>query len=103
MHEIVAWICSQLSSCFSRISADGELIAVVYVVSLSLSQAYWYEDRDLADVSVLQEVASGHGVDAEALIQSKSASQQLRDNTSEVVERGGFGVPRYEPLHHLMT
>ena len=76
---------------------------MVYVTSLSLSQAYWCENRNLADVSVLQEVASGHGVDAESLIQSKYASQQLRDNTSEVVERGGFGVPRYEPLHHLMT
>ena len=45
-------------------------------------------------MSVLHEVASGHGLDAEALVQSSTASQQLRDNTTEVVERGGFGVPR---------
>ena len=57
-------------------------------------QAHFCEDRNLADMSVLNEVASGHGLDAEALVQSSTASQQLRDNTAEVVERGGFGVPR---------
>ena len=68
---------------------------MMYVhVAASLLQAYWYEDRNLTDVSVLQEVVSGHGIDAESLIQSSYASQQLRGNTSELVERGGFGVPR---------
>ena len=43
---------------------------------------------------VLQEVALGHNIDAKSLIQSDAASRQLRQNTSEVVERGGFGVPR---------
>ena len=57
-------------------------------------QAHFCDDRNLSDMSVLHKVASGHGLDAEALVQSPSASQRLRDNTTEVVERGGFGVPR---------
>ena len=61
---------------------------------MSLFQAYWYEEQNVADLAVLKEVAAGHGVDAMALIQSETASQQLRSNTAEVVERGGFGVPR---------
>lgn len=65
----------------------------IYLVS-SLFQVYWYEQQNVADLAVLKEVAAGHGVDAMALIQSETASQQLRSNTAEVVERGGFGVPR---------
>jgi 2-hydroxychromene-2-carboxylate isomerase len=66
-------------------------------ISLShdLYRAHFCEDRNLADMSVLHDVVSGHGLDAEALVQSSTASQQLRDNTSEVVERGGFGVPSF--------
>lgn len=48
----------------------------------------------MSDLAVLKEVAAGHGVDAMALVESSTASQQLRKNTAEVVERGGFGVPR---------
>ena len=59
-----------------------------------LAQAHFCEDRNLGELSVLREVASGHGIDAESLVQSSTASQRLRDNTAEVVERGGFGVPR---------
>ena len=51
-------------------------------------------------MSVLQEVASGHRVDAESLIQSKHASLQLGDNSSEVGERGGFGPGT---SRHLIT
>ena len=46
-------------------------------------------------MDLLREIAAQHGVDAEGLVQSGTASHQLRLNTSEVVERGGFGVPRY--------
>lgn len=60
---------------------------------MSLFQAYWYEQQDVGDHAVLVEVAAGHGVDAMALIKSETASQQLRSNTTELVERGGFGVP----------
>lgn len=49
----------------------------------------------MADLSVLQEVASSHGVDASQLVHSDEASQLLRANTAEAAERGAFGVPRY--------
>lgn len=62
---------------------------------LSWLQAYWCEARDVADLSVLQEVASSHGVDASQLVHSDEASQLLRANTAEAAKRGAFGVPRY--------
>ena len=69
-------------------------VCVGVCVCLCLLQAYWCEQRDVGDHAVLREVAAGHGVDAEALIHSDTASRQLRANTAEVAERGGFGVPR---------
>ena len=68
---------------------------VCVCVRVCLLQAYWCEQRDVGDHAVLREVAAGHGVDAEALSHSDTASQQLRANTAEVAERGGFGVPRW--------
>ena len=49
----------------------------------------------MANLSVLQELASPHGVDASQLVNSDEASQLLRANTAEAAERGAFGVPRY--------
>ena len=57
-------------------------------------QAYWCEDRDVADLSVLEEVAAPHGVNASQLVNSERASQVLRANTAEAAGRGAFGVPR---------
>ena len=50
----------------------------------------------MADLSVLQELATPHGVDASRLVNSDEASQMLRANTAEAAERGAFGVPRYK-------
>lgn len=57
-------------------------------------QAYWYEDRDVADLAVLEEVAAFHGVNASQLVHSERASKILRANTAEAAGRGAFGVPR---------
>jgi 2-hydroxychromene-2-carboxylate isomerase len=78
-----------------RILAGIENQRTRITLSHDLYRAHFYEDRNLGDTSFLCEIASSHGVDAEALIQSSSASQQLRSNTAEVVERGGFGVPSF--------
>ena len=60
----------------------------------SLSQAYWYEARDVSDIGLLEEVAAHHGVNASELVNSDSASKKLRANTKEAADRGAFGVPR---------
>ena len=57
------------------------------------SQAYWCEDKDVTDMGVLQELAAGHGVDVSPILQSDTASQKLRSNTTEAASRGAFGVP----------
>ena len=56
-------------------------------------QAYWYEDKDVTDPAVLQELAAVHGLNVSQILQSDKASQQLRSNTTEAASRGAFGVP----------
>jgi 2-hydroxychromene-2-carboxylate isomerase len=59
-------------------------------------EAYWGEDRDIAQDDVLAEVASRAGLEPTALlarIASPELKQRLRANTDELVARGGFGSP----------
>ena len=59
-------------------------------------EAYWGADRDIADESVLSELAAAAGLDADALlaaIASPEIKQALRENTDELIARGGFGTP----------
>ena len=50
-------------------------------------------------MSFLQQIALKHGFhgDVREIVEDKSspARSKLIENTSEIVERGGFGVPRY--------
>lgn len=59
-------------------------------------EAYWGEDRDLAQPDVIRDVASRVGLDPEALlvrIASPEIKAALRANTDELVARGGYGSP----------
>ena len=59
-------------------------------------QAYWSEDRDIADPGVLVELAQAAGLDGEALlaaIADQAVKDRLRGNTDELIDRGGFGSP----------
>lgn len=59
-------------------------------------QAYWSEDRDISDDRVIAGVATASGVDPAALfaaIATDAVKAQLRRNTEELIERGGFGSP----------
>lgn len=58
--------------------------------------AYWTEDRDISDDAVIADVAARAGVDAAALfaaIATDEIKAKLRDNTDELIARGGFGSP----------
>ena len=58
--------------------------------------AYFTDQRNLDDPSVLAEVASECGLDGEALIR-RSGEQEIKDrlrsNTQEAIDRGAFGSP----------
>jgi 2-hydroxychromene-2-carboxylate isomerase len=59
-------------------------------------EAYWGEDRDISQDDVLAEVVARVGL-PEAEFFSRIAAleykQKLRDNTEELIARGGFGSP----------
>jgi 2-hydroxychromene-2-carboxylate isomerase len=59
-------------------------------------EAYWGDDRDISQDTVLRDVCEGLGLDADALLAAAEAPEikaQLRANTDEVMARGGFGSP----------
>ncbi len=57
-----------------------------------LWHAYWTDNADLTDRSVLRRIAATHGVDADC-IDSQATRDELRANTDAAVEAGVFGVP----------
>ena len=59
-------------------------------------EAYWGEDKDISQDSVLTEICRKLGIDPDAFfkgISEQAIKDQLKDNTDEVMARGGFGSP----------
>lgn len=59
-------------------------------------EAYWRDDRDISEPSLLADLAARSGLDATAFlagIERADIRQRLRDNGDELVRRGGFGSP----------
>lgn len=59
-------------------------------------EAYWGEDRDISQQQVLEEIAGQAGLDVATFwnqIKSDGIKNQLKQNTEEVIARGGFGSP----------
>jgi 2-hydroxychromene-2-carboxylate isomerase len=59
-------------------------------------EIYWGENQDISQDAVLARVCERVGVDAARvfeLIAQPSIKEQLRLNTEEVMQRGGFGSP----------
>ena len=64
----------------------------------ALFQAMWRDEKNVGDATVLGEVLSGAGLDAEAIlgrIGDDDIKQQLKANSDEAVERGAFGAPTF--------
>jgi 2-hydroxychromene-2-carboxylate isomerase len=59
-------------------------------------KAYWIDDKDISQVSVLTELCAKLGFDPVTLlaaIDRQSVKDTLRANTRELIDRGGFGSP----------
>ncbi len=59
-------------------------------------QAYWSREEDISDDAVLARICLACGIEPaafQAAIQSAPIKQQLKDNTEELIRRGGFGSP----------
>jgi 2-hydroxychromene-2-carboxylate isomerase len=59
-------------------------------------EAYWGEDRDISQDAEIELLAARVGLDPAAVlagIAEPEVKQRLRDNTDELIARGGFGSP----------
>ena len=65
-------------------------------LSWALFRAYWGEDKDISDRDILAQLGASVGLDGKWLVErldSDAIKSRLRENTEELVSRGGFGSP----------
>ena len=73
-----------------------ELECKLVVFARAVFEAYWGDDRDIADDEVLADICRSIGSDPQAFfagIARQTIKEKLRENTSELMSRGGFGSP----------
>ena len=59
-------------------------------------EAYWAQEQDISQDDILAEICEAVGINVKAFfdgIGQQAIKDQLKTNTTEVVERGGFGSP----------
>ena len=59
-------------------------------------ESYWGRGEAISQPEVLAELSRSVGLDAEEVAQKSATApfkQKLRDNTDELIARGGFGTP----------
>jgi len=74
------------------LEGDGKLVAFARAVF----EAYWGEDQDISDERVLGDICTRVGVDRLAFLTAlaePALKRKLKENTDELIERGGFGSP----------
>jgi 2-hydroxychromene-2-carboxylate isomerase len=75
--------------------AAGELDALV-PFARAVFEAYWGDLRDISRPEILAEIAETAGLNSRSLFtraESAEVKNRLRENTDELIERGGFGSP----------
>ncbi len=58
--------------------------------------AYWGDDQDISQVPVLRAICARAGLDADAMLAAtdrQEVKDRLRNNTQELMDRGGYGSP----------
>lgn len=59
-------------------------------------EAYWSDDRDISKEDALADIAAKAGLERQrffSTIEAESCKARLRENTDELIKRGGFGSP----------
>lgn len=78
------------------LKAQGPVATLMEPFAEAVFQAYWSDDQDIAQDSVLAAIATAQGMDAAGLLAALATPEskaQLKANTDEVIARGGFGSP----------
>jgi len=68
------------------------------VYSRLIFKAYWGDDQDISQLPILKSVVEALQLNWEEFaskIESPSYKALLRQNTDELIDRGGFGSPTY--------
>ena len=80
----------------------GAFVAIeegtISAYSKAMFEAYWRDDRDISQEDVLRDVATGAGMDADALfakISDDAIKRKLFETTDELIARGGYGTPTF--------
>ncbi|WP_315832146.1 2-hydroxychromene-2-carboxylate isomerase [Bradyrhizobium prioriisuperbiae] len=74
------------------LAPEGKLVAFATAVF----ESYWSDDKDISQDTVLAEICARVGVDSDkffAGIADPAVKQTLKENTDDVIKRGGFGSP----------
>jgi len=69
---------------------------IIAQYSRRVFESYWGDDRDISQDEVLREIAREVGLDEKEFftkITSDEYKAKLRENTEELIARGGFGSP----------
>lgn len=67
-------------------------------LSKAVMKAHWGEGKDVSQPEVLTEIATGLGLDGEALLaatQDQAIKDELKSNCDSAIERGAFGAPTF--------
>ncbi len=80
-----------MRGCFVA-ESEGKLVPFAAAVF----EAYWSDNRDIADDGVLGDICAAVGLDAAVFLEQIALPEnkdKLRANTDELIARGGFGSP----------
>ncbi|NRF70388.1 2-hydroxychromene-2-carboxylate isomerase [Aquincola sp. S2] len=83
-----------MRGCCWLLASGGEQAMLPF--ARAVFEAYWTREEDIAQDSVLAALCERCGIDAPAFLEAIGSPQikaQLKANTDEVIERGGFGSP----------
>jgi 2-hydroxychromene-2-carboxylate isomerase len=80
----------------------GAFVAIdagtISAYSKAVFTAYWRDDKDISQDSILREIVEGAGMDADAFfakIGDDKVKRKLFETTDELIGRGGFGTPTF--------